>query len=125
MDEALAKTEEWRRRMLNKLLFVVQAQATGAGDRSSLLQDHLAFMTSLEQRGLLFAAGPLLDEAGAPSGDGLVILRAGSTAEAVELMAADPYVTAGLRTVKVRPWRVMEGSVTVRLSYAAGTFQLD
>ncbi len=125
MHDALETTKDWRSRMLNKQLYVVFARAIGRGDRSHLLQAHLTYMSDLEEQGVLFAAGPFVDEEGSPSGDGLLVLRANSTAKAVELAQADPYVKAGLRAAEVRPWRVMEGTVTVRLSYATGTFRLD
>jgi uncharacterized protein YciI len=112
-------------RMLNRTLYVILARDAGTGDRSALLAAHLAHMVSLERDGVLFGSGPFLDGEERPSGDGLTIVRATSADEAAAIAARDPYVAAGLRTVEIRPWRLMEGTVGVRVDYSTGRFTLD
>jgi len=55
-----------------------------------LRDQHLAFLDTLEQRGLVVSAGRQDPPAG-----GVVILDVAGEAEAVEVMAQDPYVLAG------------------------------
>lgn len=68
---------------------------------------HLAFLGSLREAGVLVAAGPLPDEAGA----GMTIVRARGSAAAVRIIDRaqldDGAVAAGLLDVRVRPWRVV------------------
>jgi uncharacterized protein YciI len=55
-----------------------------------LRDQHLAFLDTLEQRGLMVAAGRQDPPAG-----GVVILDVAGEAQAFETMAQDPYVLAG------------------------------
>ena len=86
--------------------------------------DHIAYMIDLEQRGLLFASGPLLDEQQRFAGRGLTILRAASRAEALELAQADPFVQRGLRTIELHEWQVNEGSFSVTVRYSDQTYRV-
>jgi uncharacterized protein YciI len=54
---------------------------------------HVAYMQSLGSRVRL--AGPLLNDAGEPIGS-LLLIEAGDAAALQSLLAADPYVQAGL-----------------------------
>ena len=64
---------------------------------------HRAYLTSLIQKGQLFASGPFED------GYGALIVYEADSPEAVEaLMAADPFYTAGVFVRwTVRPWKVV------------------
>jgi uncharacterized protein len=64
---------------------------------------HRAYLTSLIQKGQLFASGPFED------GYGALIVYEADSPEAVEaLMAADPFYTAGVcGWWTVRPWNVV------------------
>jgi uncharacterized protein len=64
---------------------------------------HRAYLTSLIQKGQLFASGPFED------GYGALIVYEADSPEAVEaLMAADPFYTAGVFVRwTVRPWNVV------------------
>ena len=109
-----------------KLLFAVLSEPIeGAGDRDAVREQHLAYQYELERRGVMFAAGPFLDAAGKPNGTGLIIYRAGSLAEATAIAAEDPFHRLGFRRFKVMPWRVSEGTFSLRVNYAAGTFEFD
>ncbi len=52
----------------------------------------------------------------------MTVLRAATAADAERIAAADPFVTAGLRTFEVFGWRVNEGAVEVRLSLGVGRY---
>ena len=54
-------------------------------------------------------------------GEGMVIVRAGSLAEAKEIAAADPMHFSGARSFTVRPWLMNEGTVTVKIRYSDGS----
>jgi uncharacterized protein YciI len=64
---------------------------------------HRAYLTSLLQKGQLFAAGPFEDGFGA-----LIVYEADSPAAAEALIAADPFHAAGVFVRwTVRPWKVV------------------
>lgn len=50
----------------------------------------------------------------------MVIIRAGSLAEAKEIAASDPMHKSNARSFTVRPWLMNEGTVTVKLTYSDG-----
>jgi uncharacterized protein YciI len=72
--------------------------------------EHVAFLNRLNDRGLLVAAGPLEDEAGA----GMTIVRIRPEHGDVDVAALastdDLCVATGYLTVEVRPWKVGFGS---------------
>lgn len=122
--------EELTQPMLGLDLWVSVATATAAVAEDPMaftthLPPHLRWMIGLEEEGVLFASGPLLEDDGTAQGDGMTILRAASREEAETIAAADPLVRAGLRTVVVRRWRIMEGGISVSLSFAHGRYELS
>jgi uncharacterized protein len=73
----------------------------------------------------MFAAGPnWTDDEKSWQGDGMVVVRAKSLADAREIAARDPMHKSGARTFTVRPWLVNEGMIVVRLNYSKGTFEM-
>jgi uncharacterized protein YciI len=106
-------------RMLRKKLYVVLSKGNATTDQiGERLPEHLEYMIGLERQGVLFASGPLAAADGAPAGDGLTILRAGSVEEARRIASSDPFVINKLRTFEVREWTVMEGSFGVRVNFS-------
>lgn len=66
--------------------------------------DHVAFLKDLDAKGIVKAAGPLLDDDEKPCGS-LIILELGSKKEAEEIAAQDPYAHAGLfEKVDIKPY---------------------
>jgi uncharacterized protein YciI/uncharacterized protein YndB with AHSA1/START domain len=69
--------------------------------------EHLAFLSRMQERGLVLAAGPLPDS----EGQGMTVLRLpadAGLAEATRLATEDDRsVASGFLTVEVRPWQVM------------------
>jgi uncharacterized protein len=89
------------------------------------IKEHLEFQVALEKQGIMFAAGPnWSDDEKSWEGDGMVVIRAKSLAEATEIMKRDPMHKSGARKFKIRPWFVNEGTVSVRLNYSQGTFEM-
>lgn len=108
------KIAELTKGMLRLRLFVVFSHGKGL-DLKPYLADHLDYMIGLERRGKLFASGPFGDAA---NGDGMTILRAASEAEARDIASRDPFVVNGIRTFMIQPWTVMEGSLSLTVSFS-------
>ena len=110
------RIRELTQRMLRRKFYVVMSTATGSPDRiKEVLPQHLEYMIGLERKGLVFASGPLTT-GGEPRGDGMTILRSASADEARRIAEADPFFVNGLRTIEVREWTVMEGSLGLKVN---------
>jgi len=122
----VADVKEASRDMLQKQLYAIfTSPVDGLGPILERLGEHLAFQIQLEADGILYAAGPMwTDEEDAWEGDGLVVIRAGSRREAIEIAERDPMHKSGARTFQVRPWMINEGSVTLRLDNSSQTFSI-
>ena len=72
----------------------------------------------------LFAGPNWIDDEKSWEGDGMVVIRARSLTEAKEIMGRDPMHKSGARKFRMRPWFVNEGTVSVRLNYSQGTFEM-
>jgi len=111
---------------LAKQLYVIfTTPAKGIAPVMANLGVHLEFQRQLELDGIMFAAGPQwTDDEREWEGDGMVVIRAASIAEARAIAARDPMHVSGARTFKVRPWLVNEGTMTIELGFATGRFKL-
>lgn len=112
--------------MLRKELYVVFTTPTdGMGPVMENLKEHLDFQMSLEERGIMFGAGPFWDDAEEQwQGEGMVIIRADSMAHAREIAKSDPMHKSGARSFTIRPWLMNEGVVTVKLRYSDGKHEI-
>jgi uncharacterized protein len=110
------------RRFLGMRLYVVSSKPTnGLGPVIQNIDDHLAYQTSLEREGIMFAAGPLAnDDATEWLGEGLFIYRAGSLEMAQATAAADPMHSSGARAFTVREWMVNEGTFSLQVYFSSG-----
>lgn len=108
------KIAELTKGMLRLRLFVVFSSGKGL-DLKPYLVEHLEYMIGLERQGKLFASGPFGD---GTKRDGMTILRAADEAEARELALRDPFVVNGIRTFRIEPWTVMEGSLNVTVHFS-------
>ena len=106
--------------MLQKQLYVVfTTPANGMGPVMENIEEHLKFQVELEQSGIMLGAGPFwADNETDWEGEGMVIIRAGSLAEAKEIAARDPMHKSGARTFTVRPWLLNEGGMNVRITFS-------
>lgn len=113
--------------LLAKRLYAVLSEpVSGLQPVLDNLDAHVAYQTRLENEGVMFAAGPLSDDAELQwHGDGLFIYRAESRAAAVKLAAADPMHAFGARRFTVRPWLLNEGTFSVRLFYSGGKPRIE
>lgn len=112
---------------LAKQLYVVFTTPTnGIEPVMRNVKEHLEFQVALEKQGIMFAAGPnWTGDEKSWEGDGMVVIRAKSVAEATEIMKRDPMHKSGARKFKIRPWFVNEGTVLVRLNYSQRTFEIE
>ena len=114
--------------MLQKELYVIStkpAPGVTLEKMRAMREPHLAFQVELEQRGIMFGAGPLFPPGTDMwQGEGLVIVRAASHAEATEIAASDPMHKSGMRVFTVREWMMNEGTITLKVSYSNGKGQV-
>lgn len=112
--------------MLRKQLYVIFTKPTkGLEPIMANLKEHLDFQIGLEQKGIMFGAGPFWnDSEDAWEGEGMVIVRASSLAEAKKIADSDPMHKSGARSYTVRPWLLNEGTVTVKITYSDGKREL-
>lgn len=112
--------------MLRKQFFVVfTTPVNGLGPVMENLELHLKFQIELEEKGIMFGAGPFFTEDMKEwKGDGMVILRADSMAEADKIAASDPMHQSGARSYKIRPWLMNEGSYTLKVRYSDGSREI-
>ena len=125
MSEPVIKVEDIlnaSRGMLQKQLYAVfTSPANGMGPVMANIEAHLKFQVELEQKGIMFGAGPFwTDDEKEWQGEGMVIIRAGSLAEAKAIAETDPMHKSGARTFRVRPWLLNEGTVTIKVTYSDG-----
>jgi uncharacterized protein len=110
---------------LQKLYFVCLTRpARPLAELEEHLSSHKAYLSGLERDGRLLAAGPLLGEGARYDGNGLIVFRAKTREEALELADNDPFHARGLRRYELFPWQVNEGGFEVRLLFSTGKFDI-
>jgi uncharacterized protein len=93
--------------LLARQLYVMDTEPVGGLDSVyAVLERHLHYWATLEQQGVLFAAGPKMpaDETQEWSGVGMVIYRAQSLEDAVRIARKDPMHESGARRFRVQSW---------------------
>lgn len=118
---AQMKIAELTKGMLKLKLFVIFSQGKGL-DVTPYLAEHLEYMIALEREGKLFASGPLGDPSKA---DGMTIVRAADEEEVKKIALKDPFVVHGIRTFRIVPWTVMEGSLSVTVNFSDQTAKIS
>lgn len=107
---------------LQKQMYVYFTKpANGLGPVMENLEEHLKFQVEIEQKGIMFGAGPFWTEDEQRwEGEGMIIIRAESLAEARKIAESDPMHASGARTFTIRPWLMNEGCVTMKITYSDG-----
>jgi uncharacterized protein YciI len=114
------------RNHLGKQLWVIFSEPTEkAGDRREVFSQHIAHQHDIEDRGILFAAGPFLGPDGNPKGPGMIIIRAKDEAEARAIADSDPFHKLGYRSYRLEHWRMNEGTFNLRINYSNRTYKID
>ena len=113
--------------MLAKQLLIVFTEPTGGLDKvQNSRAEHLKYQVEIEQRGIMFAAGPLADGSGESwSGDGMVFISADSLEEATKIAEADPMHSSGARKFNIRPWLMNEGGFNLRVTFSDGKQRIE
>lgn len=102
---------------LRMQLYVVMSKATSLDAVKANLAEHRTYLRTLEERDVLFGAGPLWTDDGQYfEGDGMLIYRASSVEEATAIAQGDPMHASGARTFTIRPWLLNDGSITIRVT---------
>ena len=127
-EPQITRTEilEATQNMLNLQLYVIHTTPTnGMGPVMASLEAHLAYQVKMEQTGVYVGAGPHWeDDEETWKGDGMIVLRAKNLAEARQVAENDPMHSSGARKFTLRPWLVNEGTVSVKLNFSTGTYQV-
>lgn len=112
--------------MLNKRLYVglSKVNMTSPPPPIDVVGEHLKYALELEEQGILFAAGPFVDDEGKMVGDGLFIIRAGSRSQAEEILARDPIHLGNFRTCTVYGWTLHEGRLNIGVNLSDQTYTL-
>jgi uncharacterized protein len=111
--------------MLRQRLFVALSTARASAEQMlPHVAEHLEYMNSLEEKGVLFASGPFV-QPGVLVGDGLTILQTDTFEEARALMENEPLIRLGFRAFDLRPWELREGQISVTLNFSKSNFSLE
>ncbi len=105
--------------MLRKELYVIFTKPVAPREEvRKILPEHLKRQVELEQKGILFAAGPMdpMDEN--KTRTGMIIVRANSFEEADEIAKGDPMHSSGVREYEIWQWSLNEGSYSVTINYS-------
>lgn len=106
--------------VMGREFYVIHSIPVASGEEiEANLPEHLAYQKMLEAEGILFAAGPMADEAGEVwSMEGLIVVRAESLDAARAIAEGDPMHSSGRKRFTIRPWLVNEGRIQldIRLS---------
>ena len=115
------------RGMLAKQMFVVFTEPTGDLEKvQEARAEHLKYQVEIEQKGIMFAAGPLADDSGESwGGDGMIIIRANSIEEATKIAEADPMHASGARKFRIRPWLMNEGGFNLQVTFSDGKQRIE
>ncbi|HOT75722.1 MAG TPA: YciI family protein [Candidatus Wallbacteria bacterium] len=65
-----------------------------------LINEHVAYMKSLNEKGVLELCGPFVDD----WQGGMVIVKAANIEEAKKIAESDPFIKKGFDTYEVRQW---------------------
>jgi len=108
------ETARLRGSLAFELYIVESTPALAPDDMLEILPSHLDYQQQMEEAGKLFLAGPLSDDTGKEmTGGGMIIYRASSMDEALQITSNDPMHKRGGRTFTLRRWLVNEGSLTL------------
>ena len=104
---------------LNKELYVYFSTPVKPREEvAKMLSEHLEYQVTLEQKGIMFGAGPMFQKGADAPHRGMIIVRANSFEEAEEIAAADPMHTSGMREFILERWHMNEGGVTLRVTFS-------
>jgi uncharacterized protein YciI len=95
-----------RRREETAVYLMISKYLAPLDEVDAAREDHLAFLEGLEERGLVVTAGRQ-----SPPVGGVVLLGVDDEAQAVQLIADDPYVQRGLAEYTAIGWVPTRGAL--------------
>jgi uncharacterized protein YciI len=104
-----------KQKLLAKQLYLVMsAPIDGLESVLEVADEHIDYQRDLEERGIMFAAGPLatIDEQHW-EGEGAFFYRADNFAAAKAIADADPMHRKGARRYEIRLWLLNEGNLGI------------
>jgi uncharacterized protein YciI len=81
--------------------------------RAAHLQAHRDWVAAHRAAGMAIASGFLVDDQRRPGGGGLLVLQAGSYAEACALIAQDPLIAGGWVDWQLHEWIAAAGDLAL------------
>ncbi len=113
--------------MLQWQVYVIHTfPENGMGPVMENIGPHLEYQARMEAEGVYVAAGPhWADDEESWEGEGMIVVRAKNLADARKIAEADPMHSSGARSFRVRPWLINEGTITVKVNFAAGTHEVS
>ena len=109
IDREMAQSQRLR------LWAVTATLSRPMGELEAHLAGHFAFVRQQCATGTIFAAGPLLSESEENVGNGLMIFRAETRQDVLDLLEQDPLYAQGVREYAVAAWQVNVGSITLNV----------
>lgn len=105
-------------------LYIYFGTPTDAWDMTSpetqqALAEHVDYLRGLERAGVMFMGGPFRADDYDWDGSGMIVIRAGSLAQAREIADRDPLLVHGQRTHDVRGWQLNEGRLVLTVDLDA------
>jgi uncharacterized protein YciI len=88
----------------------------------TVLPEHKKWVADQEAAGKIFMAGPFLNDDYSYAGQGLLLFRVDTAEDARRLAEADPMHAKGIRTFRIVPWQLNEGSMSIELNLLTGAF---
>lgn len=90
-----------------------------------VLPDHMAFIHEIERNDIMVMGGQTTRMGDSDAGgNGLVVIRASSFAEAKKIADQDPMHTSGVRDYELYEWAINEGELTIRLNMSDQSFTI-
>jgi uncharacterized protein YciI len=102
--------------------FTDLVETTTKDDIERVVDAHKEWLAEMEAAGKIFVAGPFLDENYSYSATGLIVFRAETAEEARDLAERDPMHGLGLRTFRIVPWQLNEGTMRIEINFLNGVF---
>jgi uncharacterized protein YciI len=96
---------------------------TSLTDIERAFPPHKQWIADQEAAGRIVVAGPFLADDLTWDGDGLIVFRLDSAADARRLADEDPMHVQGLRTFEIVPWQLNEGFFRIGLTFSNGAFE--
>jgi uncharacterized protein YciI len=102
--------------------FTDLVEASTPDDIERVVLEHKQWLAEMDAAGKIFVAGPFLDENYSYSATGLIVFRAETAEEARVLAARDPMHSSGVRTFRILPWQLNEGTMRIEINFLNGVF---